>query len=71
MAITLVMPISCLGVDEVIAVSLSLYFEAVMLLELVNFDEITSVPVLDNSSFASDLLVTGLRRYVQLQLEMS
>ena len=57
MAITLVMPISCLGVDEVIAVALSLYFEAVMLLELVNFDEITSVPVLDNCSFASDLLV--------------
>ena len=57
MAITLVMPISCLGVDEVIAVALSLYFEAEMLLELFNFDKITAVPVLDNCSFASDLLV--------------
>ena len=57
MAITLVVPISCLGIDEVIAVALSLYFEAMMLLELVNCDEITAVPVLDNCSFASDLLV--------------
>lgn len=51
------MPISCLGVDEVMAVALSFSFEAVMLLELVNCDEITAVAVLDNCSFASDLLV--------------
>ena len=57
MAITLVMPISCLGVEDVIAVALSLSFEAVMLLALVNYDEITAVPVLHSGSFASDPLV--------------
>ena len=51
------MPPDCHGVEDVIAVALSLYFEAVMLLKLVNCDEITAVPVLDNCSFASDPLV--------------
>ena len=51
------MPLDCHGVDDVIAIALSLSFEAMMLLELVNCDEVTAVPVLDNCSFASDLLV--------------
>ena len=57
MAITLLMPLDCLGVDDVIAIALSLSFEAIMILDLVNCDEITAVPVLDSCSFASDALV--------------
>ena len=51
------MPLDCHGGDDVIAIALSLSFEAMMLLELVNWFEITGVPVLDNCCFASDPLV--------------